>query len=297
MTSVVIAAHNEAGVIGLCLDTLLSDSDDGELDITVVPNGCTDRTAALAAERGVRVVETETASKSAALNLAQGVAIGFPRVYLDADIIVAAADVRAVCEALSSDGPRQRGAASVLAAVPRRAVELAGRPWPVRAYFAVSSRHPAFRTGLFGRGMIAVSEAGHARFDRFPDMVADDLFLDSLFADDEKVCVDTVVAVVAAPLRTRDLVLRLIRVRRGNAAMRTAAASGALGIAVRPAQRTAWLRDVVLREPRLAPAGVVYVLITVAAALLAKRSPESDTTWQRDESTRLGPTLHPTRVA
>jgi hypothetical protein len=284
VTSVVIAAHNEAAVIGACLDSLLADSASGDLDITVVPNGCTDTTAEVAEARGVRVMEIETASKPAALNAAEAVAVGFPRVYIDADIVVSGADIRNVCRALAKD---HVSGAGWLAAVPHRQLDLDGRPWPVRAYFAISSRHPAFQTGLFGRGMIAISEAGHARIDRFPDMVADDLFLDSLFTEAEKVCVDTVVAVVAAPLRTRALVHRLARVRRGNAAMRTAGASGTLGINVRPPQRMAWLRDVVLRQPRLAPAGVAYVVISVVAALLAKRSLEEDTTWERDESTRI----------
>ena len=57
----------------------------------------------------------------------------------------------------------------------------------MRQYFAISSRLPVYRDGLFGRGMIAVSEQGRARFDQFPDLVADDLFLDSQFATAEKV--------------------------------------------------------------------------------------------------------------
>lgn len=292
--SVVIAAHNEAAVIGRCLDALLSDPSAEALDVTVVPNGCTDSTAAAAVARGVRVVEVEVASKATALNVADGVASGFPRVYLDADIVVTASDVRTLCQALAASDVVPGSTPYKLAAVPRRELDLRGRPWPVRAYFAVNTRHPAFQAGLFGRGMIAISEAGRSRFDRFPDMIADDLFLDSLFAEAEKVCVDSVVTTVAAPLRTKDLVRRLVRVRRGNAAMRTAGGTGEIDIAVRSADRMAWLRDVVLRSPSLAPAGLVYVCISVVAALLAKRSPENDTTWQRDESTRTG--TYPTPV-
>jgi len=289
VTSIVIAAHNEATVIGRCLDALLADAAPGELDITVVPNGCTDATAAVASARGVRVVEVAEASKAAALNAGDLAAVGFPRIYLDADIVVGTAGIRSVSRAVSGQGIVPGGTATapkVLAAVPARRLELADRPWPVRAYFAVNTQLPAFREGLFGRGMVALSEAGRARFDTFPMMVADDLFLDSLFDVDEKVCVADVVTTVEAPRRTKDLVNRLVRVRRGNAAMRTAGGRGALGIAVRPADRTAWLREVVRPNPRLAPAGLVYAAITLAAAVLAKRSAQSDTTWQRDESTR-----------
>ena len=48
----------------------------------------------------------------------------------------------------------------------------------------------------------------------------------------------------------------------------------------------AWFREVVVPNPRLAPAGVVYVGITVLSALLARRSPPQ-TGWERDESTRV----------
>ena len=59
MTSVVIAAHNEEAVIGRCLDALLAE--DGGLDITVVANGCGDRTAAV---RSAHPLATTVMSRS-----------------------------------------------------------------------------------------------------------------------------------------------------------------------------------------------------------------------------------------
>ena len=274
MVSVVIAAHNEAAVIGRCLDALQAGGP-ALLDVTVVANGCTDDTAALARARsGVRVVELAAASKPAALNAGDAVAVGFPRVYLDADIVLSGADVGRLAAALDGTGP-------ALAAVPRRDLVLAGRPLLVRAYYAVHRRLPVFRAALFGRGAIALSGPARERFDRFPDIVADDLYLDSLFTAAEKHEVAQVAATVATPLRTRDLVRRLTRVRAGNAALRAA------GPGVRGAARWAWLRDVVLPHPWLAPAAVCYVGLTVAAAVLARRG-RGATTWGRDESSRGG---------
>lgn len=285
MISIVIAAHNEASVLGSCLDGLLADAAPGDLDVTVVPNGCKDTTSQVAARRGVRVVEIERASKAAALNAGDAVAVGFPRVYLDADIVLTTADVRRIVSVLSL-GLHGASTGRILAAVPRRQLEVSGRPWLVRAYFEVNGRLPAFQAGLFGRGVIALSQEGRGRFDSFPDMVADDLFLDSVFADDEKSYVQDVVTIVPTPFRTRDLIRRLVRVRRGNAAMRTAGTERRFEIDVRPSDRIAWWHQVVRHEPRLLPAGAVYVGITLVAAGLARRLPESDTTWQRDESTR-----------
>ncbi|MBO3743313.1 glycosyltransferase [Actinoplanes flavus] len=277
MTSVVIAAHNEAAVIGRCLDALLSDARPGEFDITVVANGCTDDTVAVARGRpGVRVIDLATAGKSPALNAGDEAAVGFPRVYLDADVVLTTAAVRSLAAALET----------APAATVGRALDVAGRPLPVRAYYAIHGRLPVLRDGLFGRGVVALSEKGRARFGRFPDLVADDLFLDSQFTRQEKAHVTAYTSTVATPRRTGDLIRRLVRVRGGNAAMRAAADRGEITVPVRSADRSSWLRDVVLPRPWLAPAALCYVTITVLAAVAAKRAGDGGAAWGRDESSR-----------
>ena len=281
MPSVVIAAHNEENVIGPSLDALLAQKTSTPIDVVVSANGCTDRTVAVATRPGVRVVDRPEPGKAAALNAGDQAAEGFPRIYLDADILVPPGGLHAVLD-------RFTRSPDLLAVVPRRRLNTTGRPWPVRAYFAINERLPAFRNGLFGRGMIALSEHGRARFDEFPAMIADDLFVDSLFSADEKSEVSDIEVVVEAPFTTKALVQRLVRVRRGNAEMRAAAANGLVDVPVRPADRWAWLRDVVVPNPRLAAASVPYLCITVLAAMLARRGRASDT-WGRDESTRQRP--------
>jgi glycosyltransferase involved in cell wall biosynthesis len=281
MTSVIIAAHNEEAVLGACLDALLQQTapiDPG--DIVVSANACTDATVAVARERHVTVVDRPQPGKAAALNAAEAVATGFPRVYLDADIVAPPDALAALAAALLGT--------PALAAVPRRRLNTTGRPWPVRAYFSINERLPAFTDGLFGRGMIALSAEGRARFEVFPEMVADDLFLDSLFSTEEKVAVAAVEVVVEAPFTTGDLLRRLVRVRRGNSEMRDAARSGEVEVSVRNSDRRAWLR-VVARDPRLVFAAVPYVAITLIAARRARRT-ASSSDWGRDESTRARPT-------
>jgi glycosyltransferase involved in cell wall biosynthesis len=287
VTSVVIAAHNEAAVLGRCLDSLLAGAEPGEFEIVVVANGCSDATAEVAAARpGVRVVDMPAPGKIAALNAGDALASGFPRVYLDADIVLPTDGLRALRDALAPD-------TGVLAAAPRREVDVSRSPAPVRAYYAISSRLPAFSGALFGRGTVALSAAGRAAFDQFPDVVADDLFLDSLFTAGQKVQVDSVSALVAAPRSTRDLLRRLVRVRRGNASLRAALAAeggrragGPGGPQVRRSARSSWLRDVALAEPRLLPAAACYAAITVTAAVAARLPARSASAWGRDESSR-----------
>jgi glycosyltransferase involved in cell wall biosynthesis len=276
VTSVVIAAHNEAAVIGRCLEALLIDAAPGEFDVTVVANGCRDETARVAAARPeVRVVELTEAGKAGALNAGDAVAVGFPRVYLDADIVLSTDGLRAIVAAVD-DG--------ALAAVPRRRLDLTGRPLLVRAFFAINARLPMYRDGIFGRGVIAICARAHERFDRFPDMVADDLFLDALFSAEEKREVSQVAARIATPQRTCDLFRRLVRVRAGNAAMRSAAGRAAPAN-VRRARRSAWLR-VVATRPWLAPAAAGYLALTVAAAFAAHRNGYGSKDWRRDDSSR-----------
>jgi glycosyltransferase involved in cell wall biosynthesis len=281
MTTVVIAAHNEAAVLGATLDAVLRDALPGELEVIVSANGCTDRTAEVArGTAGVVVVESPLPGKTGALNRAEAVATGFPRIYLDADIPASTATIRALRDALA-------GPAAPLVATPARRLEVRGRPLVVRAFYAVQRHLPVFEECLMGRGLIAVSEQGRARFTEFPDVVADDLFLDGLFDRTERVRLQHVTTTVATPLRTRDLLRRLERVRRGNAALRQLAPDDAT--AVRRSDRTSWLRDVVLRRPWLAPAAVVYVAVTLQAARRARRGPVTDATWNQDASSREAP--------
>jgi glycosyltransferase involved in cell wall biosynthesis len=266
VTSVVIAAHNEETVIGRCLDALAGQ----DLDITVVANGCTDRTASIARARNVRVLDLPQPGKANALNEGDAVAVGFPRVYLDADVVLSPGTIPALVAALGT-GP--------LAVVPGRQLVVNGRPLLVKGFYAINSRLPAYDDALFGRGAIALSEAGRARFAEFPTLTADDLFLDSLFGPGERREVPEVTSRVATPHRTGDLLSRLTRVRAGNKELRGVGGT-------RAAKRSSWLRDVVLPRPWLAPAAVCYVGLIAMAELRARRSRGATVQWGRDESSR-----------
>lgn len=305
--SVIIPAHNEAAVLGRCLKRLLDDAEPGEFEVIVVPNGCTDGTAEVARSfPGVSVVELPASSKTAALNAGEELATCFPRIYLDADIQLTTTCARALVAAVTApdavgvtrqdpvapppvaaapgagrrpgEGRRARPPV-LLAAAPRRALETTGRPLLVRAYYAVNSRLPTYRGSLVGRGAIAVSEAGRARFDRYPETFADDLYLDSIYRPEEKGEVSTAAAVALTPRRTRDLLRRLGRVRAANTALR-----GTDG-RVPPARGGSWLVDVVLPRPWLLPAAACYLALTLLAEVSALRT-ATRATWGRDESSR-----------
>src|SRR5215469_10558177 len=205
MVSIVVPAHNEERVIGRLLGQILSSPGPDELDIVVVANGCTDGTEAVAASFGppVRVVSVPAASKREALAEGNRAASGFPRLYVDADVELGASDVRALGEALGRPG--------VLGAGPVVVHALADRPWPIRWYYDVWTRLPEVERGLFGRGVICVSEDGHRRIASLPQVIADDLIVSLSFRETERVIAKGARVVIHPPRTTADLLRRRVR--------------------------------------------------------------------------------------
>jgi glycosyltransferase involved in cell wall biosynthesis len=278
--SVVIAAHNEEAVIGPCLDALLATARPAELEIAVVCNGCTDRTAdvARAFGEGVRVIETPIASKTAALNLGDEVVSGFPRFYVDADVTLPLTSVRRIAARLAES--------NVLAAAPAMQVDLRGSSLTVRGYYRVWSRLPYVREGMIGVGVYAVSEDGRGRFGAFPDVIADDGYVRMLFDAGERVCVDDAPVRVYAPKRLSDLVRIKTRSRLGRYEL------GQRFPDLMARERgTKSYRDAVLSlavRPWLWPAGIVYVGVQATTRRRARRQLASLDTyvWERDPSSR-----------
>ena len=79
------------------------------------------------------------------------------------------------------------------------------------------ARLPKVRTGLFGRGVIALSQQGHERFTRLPPVLADDLALSLLFAPPERSIVPGAQVVVHTPRTLADLLRRRVRAAEGVA--------------------------------------------------------------------------------
>ncbi|MFB7257591.1 glycosyltransferase [Streptomyces nojiriensis] len=300
MTSIVIPAHNEGRVIGRLLDALLADASASGPDIVVVCNGCTDDTARVAGERGdrVRVVEIPTPSKHRALRVGDEHARGFPRLYVDADVVVGAADVGALVGALDRSP-------ELLAAAPGRDIPLGGCAWPVRAYYRVWQRLPAVREGLFGRGVIAVTEAGHARIAALPPLMADDLAASLAFGPGERRVVEEARVVVRPPRTWSDLIRRRVRAATSSAeferfqAVRQAEApeaapeQGSEPVSEPVSEQTARtgtadLRALLWARPALLPGVAVFVVAALAARRGSRKAirDRDFSTWLRDESSR-----------
>ncbi|AQZ67284.1 hypothetical protein BKM31_42720 [[Actinomadura] parvosata subsp. kistnae] len=206
--SVVIPAHNEEAVVAAGLDLLLAGAGPGEFDVVVVANGCSDGTAAAAARPGVRVLETPVAGKAGALRLGDAACRTFPRAYVDADVRLDAASLRALAETASRPG--------VLACAPVPEWDLDGTGPVVRRVHRVHDRLIAPTRALAGVGVYVLAEKGHERAFPLPDVISDDGWVDGCFTGSERVVVTAARSVVRPPRTVRAHLRRRVRVRQGN---------------------------------------------------------------------------------
>lgn len=283
LLSVVIPAHNEAQVIRRCLNALFTGVEPGELDVIVVCNGCVDETATVARSSGhpVRVLELPTASKAAALRAGDVAAHTLPRLYLDADVVLSGSSARKLAERLT---------AGVIAARPPAVYSSGQSSAPVRSYFRARSRMPSLQWSLWGAGVYGLSAAGRGRFADFPDVMADDLWVNLLFEREEVEIVDCEPVVVTVPRRTRDLVRVLRRTYQGKAEN---------GVGLKGDNRVRETTLTTLRDlRRLAASGPAAAIDAAAYAAFAARvrlglalataigATATADLWERDDSSR-----------
>jgi glycosyltransferase involved in cell wall biosynthesis len=281
MISIVVPAHNEEAVIAAGLRSMTDGARPDEIEVIVVCNGCRDHTAAVAraASPLVRVIETDVASKPHALNLGDQAASGFPRFYVDADVVMSLESVRRIGAIL------ERGEA--LAAAPAvETIFLEGTQPAVRAYYEAWMSLPYVQEGMMAAGAYAVSRDGRARFDRFPDVIADDGYFRLLFTGEERVEVRDAVCRVLAPTNLSDLIKIKTRSRLGVIQLQTLfgdlyrrdASTRRYGAALRR----------LFAAPRGYGGAAVYLWVTAVSRYRAIRQASNlkAYAWERDNSSR-----------
>lgn len=274
--SVVVPAHNEERTIARLLTTLCAQDRAEELEIVVACNGCTDRTAdaARAVSDRIRVIEIETASKIAALNAGDAATDLFPRAYVDADTEVSAAALLALVEPLSEPGV-------VLTAAPQMVVVTDGAGLLSRMFHAVWRRTPYVQAGPIGCGVYALSAAARARFEDFPPVIADDLYVERLAGEDNRYIDRTHTFTFHAPRTLDGLLARLTRATLGNLQLETV-----YGMTSGTGTPGSLIADIA-RRPWLWPSFVAYAAIrTVAGRRARRRLAAGEFSWGRDDTTR-----------
>ena len=279
MFSVIIPAYNEGNVIERCLDAMLEDYQEGELEIIVVPNGCKDDTAEKARRYGppVKVVETPVGNKIGALNLGDEHASGYPRMYVDADIVVSTAALRDVAEMLADDSP-------IMLAAPRAVVAYEDRPLLIRSFMKVWTSLPYFTEGIIGAGFFAFSKQGRERFDKFPDVIADDGFARLVAAPHERATSKKHTFTIHPPRSIRALSSIMVRVRAGLLQLIEQFPDMQQNETTSPKRSL----KIIATKPELWPHAPVYLGVMAYSRVMARKKLEAnlEKTWERDETSR-----------
>lgn len=190
MLSVIIPAHDEETLIGPCLEALShSELVAMPVEVIVVANGCRDNTIAQAyAQRprieaagwGFRVIDLPRGGKPGALSAGDRAAKGKLRAYLDADVTVSPLLLQQIVDVLDIDKPRYASGA----------IRIVGTGLVSRAYGRLWSKVPYMVATVPGCGFFAMNSQGRARWQDWPEIIADDLFARLNFRPEERISVE-----------------------------------------------------------------------------------------------------------
>jgi hypothetical protein len=276
LASVVIPAHNEQRGISRTLRALHTGLEGSSLDVVVVCNGCTDDTAATVRREfpWVRVLEISTASKADAVECGNAATSVFPRLHLDADVVLSGSSVLELVAAFGE---------GVHAVAPRRVLDRTGASMLVAWYYDVWQELPQVEGGLFGRGAFMLTEEGQRRVTALPRMMSDDLVVSEAFASHERRIVDGAESIVTIPRRLPDLVRRRVRSVTGNAQADSAGTRSADAMT-----RPSTLLRISASHPSLVLKMPVFLGVAAVARLRARSAVRAGDfgTWLRDESSR-----------
>ncbi len=273
--AIIIPSYNEEHSIAGTLHNLTKGMRRGEFEITVICNGCSDRTAevARAACPEVRVLETPLASKTAALNLGLTTAGTTPLVFLDADIKTSAAAVRRLVQEITESGCDL--------AYGKAKFNVAQCSAFVRKFYQAWQLNPYFDGGKVG-GFFAVSRVGLDRLGLFPALTNDDEFAHrKLFAN--AIHVRSAAYTVEPPRTLLSLIKVRSRVYRGNREL------SSQGIQTTANQKhgnaTRFFRRLVFR-PNVWLGACIFALVAACAHARNRFLPGS-VHWEQDQTARV----------
>ena len=276
MPSVVIPAHNEENLIDQTLRGVVADRIE-DLEIVVVVNGSSDATAERARNfgHGIRVIETSTPGKCNALNLGEEHLTRFPRVFLDADIELRPGTLRTIIEAARDE---------LHIVSPTPSFDLTGASLAVRLYKRAERFNPYFGSGApNGSGCFVLTEQGRARWAKFPEIVADDGFVQGHFKTGERGSVAGTTAIVQQPRDLKSLLAVMTRARRGGFELHTKFPD----LMQNHESHVGGMLKRLLVRPWEWPAMLMYGYVRIVERVIAKRQiARGETGWGRDETGR-----------
>jgi len=213
--TVIIAAYNEQASISKVLSELGGGHSNG-FQIVVVCNGCHDQTESIVREHFPLVYceALPEPSKANAIRHAETLSIGFPRLYLDADIVL----TETATEQLFEQARTQLEPALI---VPRSVALLENCSWWVQRFYYIWYQTLFVTRQGFGAGCYLLNQAGRARFGAWPNLIADDGFIRTQFAHNETHIAESITVQVNAPKSLWALLKVKSRSKYGNLQLKT----------------------------------------------------------------------------
>ncbi len=272
--SIIIPAYNEEKKLPVLLEAL---KDQSELEIIVVCNGCYDNTyeAAKQYEPAIKVVNIKKGSKIGALNKGDELASFYPRVYLDADIVISPTDLVKICDYMEAYKLKAAGAYLNF--------NYANKPLGVKWYYHIWTQLPYVSNAHHvGSGLYALSKDGRECFSSFPNVISDDGYINMLFKPEEKLKIPHVVI----QLDTPNNIWNLVKIKaRANGGYRQLAKQRLVEKQAHN-NKTSLLRVALISYKNVLPM-CWYVMLQITIKLYGAFVYKQDTkVWLRDESSR-----------
>ncbi|WP_416831637.1 MAG: glycosyltransferase [Erythrobacter sp.] len=269
--SVVIPVYNEASGLAERARSVVSGLPHG-CEVVFVCNGCTDDSQAILE----REVSNEATILACAKGKAHAIRLGeqhcsiFPRFYVDSDVWISGDGLARLSACLNDRtllvSPRIRF--DVTDASPAAAA--LSRFWLALPHGQSSAYHH----------VLGIGKALRSRWGEFPDLIADDTFIESLAKDEEKAIIDTVFVTTSPPKSWWAWVQVRVRWQQGiNQLVRARH---------RPPQSQGQTRAILKKaiQPRWALIAVLYISSVVLARILARSGLFPESAWITDATSR-----------
>lgn len=271
--SIVVPVYNEAARIAKSAAMLLDGLPPGTETIFVC-NGCTDRSEEILKDivgSRAEIMRLAVGDKAAAIRAAERKLTQFPRFYVDADVLVTGHAIVALAKVL------ERRKLELIS--PRAIPDFDSVSWPARAVHQVWHALPHGMNGAFHQ-VLGVSREGRSRWGEFPDVMADDSFIESRIPASRK-AVDDLIYQVYAPPRT---LWATVQVRKRWASGQRQLRSLDIEVPKARGQKRALLR--LALSTRHSAGAFLYLGVRVCAQVLAVLPWRRRRGWFQDPTTR-----------
>nr|WP_010133793.1 glycosyltransferase [Microbulbifer agarilyticus] len=177
--AIIIPAYNEAHSIATLLEAVNPGVLLGHYSVLVACNGCTDATAEIVRREfpQVHCLDIQRAGKTHAINEAEKLDLGYPRIYVDADVSIDDISLLHLldqCRENSSD-------TDPVVVAPEGIMDMARSSYLVRCYYAAWQKTRFCSDFGYGAGVYGLNRAARERFTQFPDIISDDGYVRAVF--------------------------------------------------------------------------------------------------------------------